>query len=28
LIYTGDHPLMNWLAGIFIKLTSYFSYLY
>jgi multidrug resistance efflux pump len=28
LIYTGDHPLMNWLAGVFIKLKSYFSYLY
>ncbi len=28
LIYTGDHSLMNWLAGLFIKLTSYFSYLY
>jgi multidrug resistance efflux pump len=28
LIYTGDHALMNWLAGVFIKLISYFSYLY
>ena len=28
LIYTGDHELMNWLAGIFIGLMSYFSYLY
>jgi multidrug resistance efflux pump len=28
LIYTGDHVLMNWLAGVFIWLTSYFSYLY
>lgn len=28
LIYTGDHGLMNWLAGFFIKLMSYFSYLY
>ena len=28
LVYTGDHPLMNWLAGVFIKLMSYFSYLY
>jgi multidrug resistance efflux pump len=28
LIYTGDHPLMNWLAKVFIKLMSYFSYLY
>jgi multidrug resistance efflux pump len=28
LIYTGDHDLMNWLARVFIKLVSYFSYLY
>lgn len=28
LVYTGDHGLMNWLAGVFIKLMSYFSYLY
>jgi len=28
LIYTGDHSLMNWLAGIFIWLMCYFSYLY
>lgn len=28
LVYTGDHDVMNWLAGLFIKLTSYFSYLY
>jgi multidrug resistance efflux pump len=28
LIYTGDHVLMNWLAGVFIRLMSYFSYLY
>jgi multidrug resistance efflux pump len=28
LIYTGDHVLMNWLAGVFIGLMSYFSYLY
>ena len=28
LIYTGDHPVMNWLAGVFIRLMSYFSYLY
>jgi multidrug resistance efflux pump len=27
-IYTGDHNLMNWLAGVFIKLKSYLSYLY
>ncbi len=28
LIYTGDHPVMNWLAGVFISLMSYVSYLY
>jgi len=28
LVYTGDHALMNWLAGVFIGLMSYFSYLY
>jgi multidrug resistance efflux pump len=28
LIYTGDHVLVNWLAGVFIRLMSYFSYLY
>ena len=28
LIYTGDHGLMNWLAGVFISLMSYLSYLY
>jgi multidrug resistance efflux pump len=28
LIYTGDHPVMNWFAGVFISLMSYFSYLY
>ena len=28
LVYTGDHVLMNWLAGVFIKVMSYFSYLY
>jgi multidrug resistance efflux pump len=28
LVYTGDHGLMNWLAGFFIKVMSYFSYLY
>jgi len=28
LVYTGDHGLMNWLAGVFIKVMSYFSYLY
>ena len=28
LVYTGDYPVMNWLAAVFIKLTSYLSYLY
>ena len=28
LVYTGDHSLMNWLAGVFISVMSYFSYLY
>jgi multidrug resistance efflux pump len=28
LVYTGDHDLMNWLARLFIKVMSYFSYLY
>ena len=28
LIYTGDYDFMNWLAGVFIKMMSYFSYLY
>lgn len=28
LIYTGDYSLMNWLGGLFIKVMSYFSYLY
>ncbi len=28
LIYTGDHVLMNWLAGVFIGFMSYLSYLY
>ena len=28
LVYTGDYPVMNWLAGFFIRLMSYFSYLY
>ena len=27
LVYTGDHPVMNWLAGFLIKVMSYFSYL-
>ena len=28
LVYTGDYPVMNWLAGVFIWAMSYFSYLY
>ncbi len=28
LVYTGDHSFMNWLAGFFIKVMSYVSYLY
>ncbi len=28
LIYTGEHSVMNWLADAFIKVMSYFSYLY
>jgi len=28
LVYTGDYPVMNCLAAVFIKLMSYFSYLY
>lgn len=28
LIYTGDHGLMNWLAAVYIRAMSYFSYLY
>jgi multidrug resistance efflux pump len=28
LIYTGDYPVMNWLADVFIRMMSYFSYLY
>ena len=28
LIYTGDHSVTNWLGGVFIRLMSYFSYLY
>jgi multidrug resistance efflux pump len=28
LIYTGDHGLMNWLGKLFIRLSSYLSYLY
>ncbi|MDM0081689.1 HlyD family secretion protein [Variovorax sp. J31P179] len=28
LVYTGDHPFMNWLASLYIRLMSYLSYLY
>ena len=28
LVYTGDHPFLNWLAGVYIKVMSYMSYLY
>jgi multidrug resistance efflux pump len=28
LVYTGDHPVMNWLGSVFMSLTSYLSYLY
>ena len=28
LVYTGDHPVMNWLGGLFMSLTSYLTYLY
>jgi multidrug resistance efflux pump len=28
LVYTGDHPVMNTLGGVFISLMSYLSYLY
>ena len=28
LVYTGDHGLMNWLGSVFMRLTSYLSYLY
>jgi multidrug resistance efflux pump len=28
LVYTGDHPLMNALGTAYIRLMSYFSYLY
>ena len=28
LVYTGDYLVMNWLAGVFIKVMSYFSFLY
>ncbi|MGJ7512021.1 HlyD family secretion protein [Variovorax sp. GT1P44] len=28
LVYTGDHPLMNWFGSLYIRLMSYLSYLY
>jgi multidrug resistance efflux pump len=28
LVYTGDHPFLNWLAGIYITVMSWFSYFY
>ena len=28
LVYTGEHPFLNWLAGVYIKVMSYMSYLY
>ena len=28
LIYTGDYLVLNWLAAVYIRLMSYFSYLY
>jgi len=28
LVFTGDHPVMNWLGAIFMSLTSYLTYLY
>jgi len=28
LVYTGDHPVMNWLGAVFMTLTSYLTYLY
>jgi multidrug resistance efflux pump len=28
MVYTGDHSVMNWLGGVFIKLMSYLSYVY
>ena len=28
LVYTGDHPVMNWLGAMFMSLTSYLTYLY
>ena len=28
LVYTGDHGLMNWLGSIYIRLMSWFAYVY
>jgi hypothetical protein len=28
LVYTGDHPLMNALAALYIRVVSWLSYLY
>ena len=28
LVYTGEHPVMNWLGAMFMSLTSYLTYLY
>jgi multidrug resistance efflux pump len=28
LVYTGDHVLMNWLGRVYIRLMSYFAYVY
>ena len=28
LVYTGDHPMMNWLGSTFLTVMSYLSYLY
>ena len=28
MVYTGDHPVMNWLGAMFMGLTSYLTYLY
>ena len=28
LVYTGDHPLLNPLAALYMRVISWFSYLY
>ena len=28
LVYTGDYPVLNWLAALYLRAMSYFSYLY